>query len=210
MGRVGEIFSMEKLRIVNSRRCCNKENDQDIPPDKNCLGRCVLRATGMREEFIHIARSWTTVPKIATEFCAYFTDIIPSGDETEPLVVKCGKNAIERWMLAEEKKLPDVDRFRAFLRGLFDIVPEVNTWCVFPPHDPGDIVWDPARDSLSDWWRMHGSRPRILRRGSHLNRISDSDLRLFIATKILSRDDVAVLLGGLRAISQEIYLVPSE
>ncbi len=164
----------------------------------------------MCEEFIHIARNWTTVPKIATEFCAYFTDIIPTGDGAEPLVVKCVRNAIERWMRAEERKLTDVDRFRAFLQGLFDIVPEVNIWCVFPPHDPGDIVWDPAKGSLSDWWRLHGSRPKLLRRGSHLNRISDSDLRLFIATRILSRDDVAVLLGGLRSISQEIHLVSSE
>ncbi|MHB8697639.1 MAG: hypothetical protein ACYC9J_06300 [Sulfuricaulis sp.] len=159
---------------------------------------------------MYITRSWPSVAQIATEFCAYFTDIIPTGDETEPLVVKCGRNAIERWMRAEERKLPDVDRFRAFLQGLFDIVPEVNLWCVCPPHDPGDVMWDPAEGSLRDWWLLHGSQPKILRRGNHLSKISDSDLRLFIATKILNRDNVTLLLGGLRSISQELHLVSSK
>lgn len=198
------------LKIVNSKRCCNREKNPNIPPDKKCLGRSVLRATGMREEFLHIAVNWPSIPEIATDFCAYFTDIIPNGDETAPLVVNCGRNAIERWMRAEEENMPRVECFRAFLQGLFEIVPEVNFWCVFPPHDPGHVVWDPAEGSLSEWWRMLGNRPKLLRRGSHLNRISDSDLRLFIAARILSRDDVAVLLGGLRAISQELHLVSSE
>ena len=193
---------------VLNRSPCNKENSFNSPPDKFCLGRRVLRDTGKREEFIHIARNWITVPRIATEFCLYFTDMVPTSDETEPLVVKCIRTAVVQWELAESRNCQETECFRAFLQGLFDHVPEANTWCVYQLFDKSELIWDPAKGGLSEWWKALGMPPRLLRRDTHLNRISDPDLRLFIATRILSRPDVSVLLGGLRAISQEMHLVP--
>ncbi len=202
-----EKITGSRLKCVPFKSPCNNGSTFNIPPDKYCLGRRVLRETGKLEEFIHISRNWIAVPRISTEFCSYFTDLVPTSDETEPLVVKCIRTAVAQWEQAESRNCQKTECFRAFLQGLFDHVPEANMWCVCQQHDKSEFIWDPAKGGLSDWWKTLGMRPRLLRRDNHLNKISDSDLRLFIATRMLRRNDVSVLMGGLRVISQEMHIV---
>lgn len=205
----GEMSSLEHGASVVSlteRGDDHKVNAEPFarPPDKWCLWRRGLRASSWGGELIEICRVRSSIGLITSEFCSYFTDIVPTRDGKEPLVAKCLRTGVLRWSQACTRNSPENSCFHAFLYGLFEAVPEVNGWCVCLPQLGDDVVWDPAEKSLWDWWAEHKMRPQLLRRDRHLPPIADSDLRLFIGARVLDRIDASFLPGGLRSILRHL------
>lgn len=183
-----KVVDIRGPRLVTNRPVTN------YPPSKKLLLCRAVRATGRTAEAIRIAHSWEAIPRIATEFSGYLTDIVPARDGSEPLLVKCLRNAIDHWYKAAQLRLSENQCFASFLRGLLECLPEVNAWCVHvPAGDEGDDVWDPAAGPLSDWWVKQERPPRLLQHDQYAPRITDADLRLFIATRVLNRVEISRL-----------------
>lgn len=199
-GRVLSVTATDDSNVVRLRVVPTQGQGGNMPATAHVLLRRAVRGSGLRAGVIRIFRSWSRLYRVTADLCAYFTDIVPTGDGRGTLISRCVTRAVADWGQAEELGGSDGDRYQAYLVGLFSRVPEAGRWCVCYTHADVDHVWDPASGSLSEWWGRHAARPRVLRRAMHLPVIADTDLRMCVAARILTRADIVGVKDGLRTI----------
>lgn len=182
------------------------ENDHSRVPhtittfDEGAVWRRAIRLSGVRRRLLSIVRRWVTIARITRRFCSHFTYIVPSSDASEPLVTKCLRTAVEAWEEADGRGSCEQESFLAFLRGLIEAVPEANRWCVFLQSDLGNQVWDASAHNLLDWLHRWPLALPVIRQQNCCPVIADPDLRLCVAVRILNREEISRIPGGLLAL----------
>lgn len=169
--------------------------------DEGAVWRRAIRLSGVRRRLLSIVRQWVTVAAITRRFCSHFTYIVPNGDATEPLVTKSLRTAVEAWEAAEGWGSTEQESFLAFLRGLIGDVSDANRWCVFLQSDLGNQVWDASAHNLLDWLQRWPLARPVVRQLDSRPEIADADFRLCVAVRILKREEIARIPGGLLALA---------
>lgn len=173
-------------------------------PGPHALVRRILRASGRADTMLSLYRDIVSqnAPHVVERLCRYFLDVVPTRDGDEPLAAKCVRWGADRWRMARQEGIGERACYREFVRGLLGPVTESLHWYVSVPGATGETVWDPVAGPLEQWCRESQDEPQVTRRDRPWDTVSESDVRTFIATRMLAREDVAIAEGGLRALTK--------
>lgn len=162
--------------------------------------RRALRETGIATSVVEALRQRPNLATIAVRLCEYFTHVLPVRDGGESLNARCLRSASNEIINAVENHQDDTVAYRRFIHALLRDTEDALYWYVFVRSGDRRIVWDPAVEPLSRFWKRHGRQPILQRRGEPWDTIALDDFRAMLAVRILDREDFTRLDGGLRAI----------
>lgn len=176
-----------------------------VAPGSMMMLRRAVRGIKCEERLRWVIERFDNLCPVLRRLSHHLTDIIPSSLEPEKsLLSVCLKSALHGWDYAAAMNETQLDCYKEFLRGLFKYVPQAIDWNVCINLPSQRVIWKSTDQSLSDWWNENNALPLISRRSeSHAISViplSRKDIRALIAIKILAKDDIVRIEGGIDAI----------
>lgn len=172
-----------------------------LPPGDGLVLRRAIRGTGMAAQVIQTLRRQINLPRIVRHYCHHFTDLVPTRDGEEPLIVRGLRQAVNDHEHSLRAGQGEGVAYKKFVQGLIRDSDESLQWYVSCRPGGGESIWDPSQESLPTFWRRHGQEPRIRRRPIAWDTIENDEFRAILAVRfLLNRSDLTVLGGGLRGI----------
>lgn len=165
-----------------------------------------LKEARAQSAYRRLLLSWPSLKNVAQSFCAYFTELVPAHDHSETLITSClreGVHAGDRLVRIKRTPAYDPQVFRATVAGLLRNVPFAYRWVV---HDTrsGD-QWDIFNSGPLQAWRREYAALKVAERDDNPPSAEMSEsIRLAVALKILSQQDVVVLDGGIMSLVSEL------
>jgi hypothetical protein len=176
-------------------------------PEPEKILRTALVQARLQAMLRRMCVAWPSIHGIAESLAEYLTELIPDPDqEGRTLLGRCltkgmrvGEDAMVKYGATQDPRV-----YEAVLVGIVSDVHLLGEWIV---RDEPGCEWDLFRDGPLHHWRVGRSGVRVARRDEPRftsGSVADRSIRMAVATRMLSTQDVDILDGRLDVLLDEV------